>query len=219
MNLFNLSPEDLSRFLLLFDSDREVAGEKYQRLRRKLSMFFSKKECLVINRLVDKVFDQIFNMIIKGEKIEKIDHLALFKASRHVLPEYRRDFNKNQQKFVSSDDNLALDIDNYINKNNQDERLKNDEEIIINEIFPNLKNEGDKRLPHIRFCMEKHAKTADAKQMILTYHYNENQKQYQVRKKLAEYLGISSGNLRIRVNRLQEKLFDCINDCLEKEGC
>ena len=218
MNIFDLSTEDYVRFLLLFDSDREQAGEKYERLRRKLKLIFSQRRCneKEIEDLVDKVFDQIFTMLIKRKTVENIDHLSKYIAKRHTLQRYWDEINKNQQNFISINDDFV--IDSFINQNIQEERLKNEEDFIFNEIFPNL-DEIAKRLFHLRFCIDKLTKTSDEKKMILGYYSSEDQKAYQIRKELADYLGITSGNLRIRVNRLQEKLFNCINNCLEKEVC
>lgn len=219
MKLFDLSPEDFNQFLLLFDLDRDKAGEKYERLRRKLRMMFSKRGCHNINELVDKVFDQIFTMLIKGKTIEKIDNLSVYIARRHTLQRYWDEVSNNQQNFVSINDDFILDIDNFINQNNQEERLKKDEELILKGIFSDLYDEKDKRLIHLRFCMDKHTKTTDEKIMMLTYYHDEGQKLHQVRKNLADYLGIKQGNLRQKVNRLGEKLFECIDNCINKEVC
>ena len=217
MKIFDLSPREYNRFLLLFDENREKAGEKYERLIRKLTMIFSKRGCHNIDELVDKVFDQIYTMLVKGKTVENIDNLSHYIAKRHTLHRYWNEVSKNQQTFVSVNDEFVIDIDNFINQNSQEERLKNNEDLIFEEILHNSEDEKSKRLIHLRFCIDKLAKTPDEKKMILGYYCSDNQKAYLIRKKLAEDLGISAGNLRIRVNRLQEKLFNCINNCLEKE--
>jgi RNA polymerase sigma factor (sigma-70 family) len=62
-------------------------------------------------------------------------------------------------------------------------------------------------------CLEK--LSPHARQIIERYYAENRRAKITLRRRIADELGISAGNLRLRALRIREKLQVCINNCLE----
>jgi DNA-directed RNA polymerase specialized sigma24 family protein len=70
----------------------------------------------------------------------------------------------------------------------------------------------DERLECVRRCLQ--ALAPESSQLIMAYYQDDGRNKIEVRKKLAQQLGISPHTLRMRLQRLRSKLEECVLDCL-----
>lgn len=170
--------EAFDKLLRWLDSDRDKAGEKYERIRIKLISFFSCRGCYDSEDLVDETINVVAS---------RIDWL----------------------------------LENYVG----DPRLYFYG--VAKKIYlVHLKPKPLPVLPVIRdssdlerecSCLEQCLKqrlTQPERQLVLRYHEKYKREKIEVRKQLAQELGISINALRIRVCHIQSRLRPCIEQCL-----
>ena len=68
----------------------------------------------------------------------------------------------------------------------------------------------------LRSCLQ--ALSVENRELILGYYAKEKQAKIDRRSELAQQLGISVQNLRVRVFRVRALLHKCIEDCLQRQG-
>jgi DNA-directed RNA polymerase specialized sigma24 family protein len=73
----------------------------------------------------------------------------------------------------------------------------------------------DARLECVRKCLQ--ALAPESSRLVMTYYQDEGRNKIEVRKKLAQQLGISPQTLRMRLQRLRAKLEECVGECLGQE--
>jgi DNA-directed RNA polymerase specialized sigma24 family protein len=76
--------------------------------------------------------------------------------------------------------------------------------------------DDDARLECVRRCLQ--ALAPESSRLVMAYYQDEGRNKIEVRKKLAQQLGISAHTLRMRLQRLREKLEECVSDCLRQES-
>lgn len=85
-----MTEEEFERFLKWLDEDREVAAQKYEQLRRKLTAYFIKRQCANAEELADKVLDAIARQLAKQNSLLLCNPLPyIFGIARNV---HRRHF-------------------------------------------------------------------------------------------------------------------------------
>lgn len=73
----------------------------------------------------------------------------------------------------------------------------------------------DARLECVRKCLQTLA--PENAQLMMAYYQDEGRNKIEIRKKLAQQLGISPHTLRMRLQRLRAKLEECVMDCLRQQ--
>lgn len=203
LKLTPLKPEYFQSLLSRLDKNREEAGRIYLIQRQNVTRIFTQAGCEYIEELTDETFHRVGKYLAEGKEIQNVKAFTKT-TTRLVLHEYWREINKSRQTVLPVDN----DIDHLINKNTQEESVLG--------ILQEIAAEKDERLIHLRVCLDTLTKNIDEKRMILGYYYDEK-KAYKLRKKIADFLGITPNTLSTRVSRLRVKLFKCINDCMKKE--
>jgi RNA polymerase sigma factor (sigma-70 family) len=179
-----LTQEALNTLLFHLDSDRELAGEKYRIIQRKLVRFFEYHNCTCPEDHADEVLDRVAGKLSKGTTIEDIPSYCLGVA-RKLFKEILRE----REKIRASLAQLAS-----FHAESEGE------------------NSPDARLDCFDQCLEK--LDDEERDIIMKYYKGEKKAKIESRKQLAEELGIPLNALRIRTHRIREKLEKCINDCL-----
>lgn len=175
------------------DSDTARAAEKYEQLRFKLVKIFLWKGCPESNAdaLADVVIDRVAAKLSQGEQIQNINAYAC-EVLRFVWLEHRR-----KQKEDAAGDDLP--------------ETKVEPEI---EIF----HDPDLRLRCLRNCMAETVSDEKDKILIVGYYdADAGDKLKNIRKSLAEKLGLTMTTLKVKACRLRERLEKCINECVEKK--
>jgi DNA-directed RNA polymerase specialized sigma24 family protein len=75
-----LTETGLKRLLECLDADREIAGQKYEGIQRKLVAFFEWRGCTAAEELADKTIDRVIRRLMEGEEIRARDPSVYFYA-------------------------------------------------------------------------------------------------------------------------------------------
>jgi DNA-directed RNA polymerase specialized sigma24 family protein len=84
-----LTETGLNRLLESLDPDREIAGQKYERIQQKLVRFFEWRGCAAPEELADKTIDRVTRRLIEGEEIRAKEPSVYFYAvARNIAHEF-----------------------------------------------------------------------------------------------------------------------------------
>lgn len=192
-----LNQERLDRFLALLDSDREKAGQEYEKLRQKLMRFFECRRCRDAEDWVDLVIDRTARRACE----EEIEHPQsyTFGVARHLLQEIARD--RGQQPISLEDLGPAPPLAD------PSTGLRNDDDEEPEEL-------REKRLECLKQCLRRF-RDPKAGELIVEYYYGQKGVKIQHRKKLARGLGITVEALRVRAHRIRAQLEEWVKSCME----
>ncbi len=184
---------DLTRLLVRLDSDPANAWEKYRSLRGRLVKFFEWNQCGFPEELADEVLDRVARKPVE-EEIRDVAEFVIGVA-RNVR---REGYKKNRRESHIEDwpggkESLA-------------EPRDREEEVVSG-----LDNQS--RLDALRQCLDNLKPTDRA--LALDYYSAEEEKKKVHRQKLASAVGITMIALRVRANRLRDKLEECVSTGLE----
>ena len=177
--------EAFDKFLALFSSDRDEAGKIYEELRLRLIRFFEWRGIGSADILADKTFDRVTRKVDQGEKI-------------------------------SSPMGYIYTVASFIFRENYDpgRQTELDEELIIAPSYtpqPDLEDD-DPLIDCFDKCLDE--LPLDNKNLIMAYYQDEKRTKIDLRRQLAEQLGIPMNALRIRAHRIRKTLEECIQKCL-----
>lgn len=184
---------DLRRLLLRLDSDPANAWEKYRGLRGRLMKFFEWNQCGFPEELADEVLDRVARKP-EDEEIRDVNEFVIGIARNVRLEAYK----KSQRE-------------THIEDRPGGQESVPDPRDHEQEIVADLDHQNS--LACLRECLG-NLKPAD-RSMALDYYSAEDEKQKVHRQKLARAVGITMIALRVRANRLREKLEQCVNNCVE----
>jgi RNA polymerase sigma factor (sigma-70 family) len=193
----NLTPEAFDRLLTRFDVNRDRAGEKYESLRSQLVKFFECRGIFSPRELTDETINRVARKVLEGEEIPPASFYGYFYGvARNVCREYLR---KPESRLTSLECVLPSQHpwENPVEMNQQVKERKTLEQ----------------RLECLESCLAK--LPAEAQKLITSYYEEEQGAKINNRRRIAEGLGISLNNLRIRVHRIREVLEECVLSCLE----
>ena len=183
--------ENLDRLLLRLDPDRTRAGQKYEEIRRQLIKFFRWNRSWRAEELADQVLVRVAQK--ESQEIHDIRAFAL-KVGRYVLMEEdRRVRRQTSIEDVSGKEGPADGHDT--------------EREIVEKIYE------QSRLECLRACRAK-LLPAD-NDFVIAYYGAEGEKQKIHRQNLARTLGMSMTAVRVRANRIRDRLELCVTECLE----
>lgn len=183
------SPEAWNKFLILLDADADRAGEKYEDIQRKLITFFECRRCLEAERLADLSINRAMRRHFEGEDIRNLTGY-LYGVAKIVFLEYLAEQRQQQD---------CLDYLTHIGEPTSEQAGA----------------DGDDDL-HICFdgCMAE-LQTVD-RTFIKQYYEELRRQKIEIRKSMAQELGISSNAVALRAFHIRERLRRCINKCLKK---
>jgi hypothetical protein len=185
--------DDLERLLASLDSDKTVAAAKYEDLRRKLLRFLYWNHSVRAEELTDETFNRVAAKL-KVEVIENMSAYALTVA-RFVLLEdskYHRE---------SSIDAMPEGVDSIVEPVDSERKIVEHMDHLV-------------RIECLRDCRTKLPPADSA--FVLAYYSAEGEKQKDYRRRLAQTLRMTMTALRVRANRLRDKLEPCVIVCVEK---
>jgi DNA-directed RNA polymerase specialized sigma24 family protein len=186
----DLTPEAFTAFLTRLSPNPEIAGEKYEDLRRQLIRFFEWRGSRIADELADQTLNRVMRKIDEGEEIEKNILALSLGIARFVLMEYRR-----------LPDNRKVEI-----------------EELFTVAAPSVRQEGDDDLwlVALKECLRRLPE--DDRQLIVEYYQEDKQAKIDSRKALAAKLGISMNTLFSRAKRIRDRLERSVLDCVERKS-
>jgi DNA-directed RNA polymerase specialized sigma24 family protein len=181
---WQLSRDAFSRLLAALSPDAEVAGGRYEELRRALLRFFEWRGAHEPEARTDETFDRVARKIEEGEEIR--DVVAYVRAvARRVLME---DAKKPRRRAVELLDHHAP----------------------LTSEAPTP--EADECAACLDRCLA--GLPAASRELIMRYYDSAGERTIDSRSRLAGELGIPQGALRNRAQRIRDRLEECVRACL-----
>ena len=187
------SHEAWQKFLLLLDADEEVAGQKYEVLRRKLIIFFECRKCSVVAEdMADETITRVIRRCCEGVHIEDVTRYA-YGVARIVAMEGR--------VVVRRDDSTR---DELIRRNGT--------------FYIEIEEDNDRELLMKTFdaCLDELSE--GNREFILVYYENTGREKIDNRKSLTEKLAVSRNAVTLRAYQLRKKIEKCVNARLRRIG-
>lgn len=185
------SPEQLNLLLERLDPNRDRAGEIYEALRRKLMKYFVWNNCYPSDDLADETLDRVAK---KLKEVEDVGQFAFGVARMIRLEAYDRMKRMQQPPEDSCSDNDPSPVEEF------------SETAMVNKI------DMEKRRACLAKCFSR--LSVEERGWVQEYYGAEERSEADHRQKMAEKLGLSAGALRTRMNRLRDRLEECIKVCI-----
>jgi DNA-directed RNA polymerase specialized sigma24 family protein len=183
------TPEAFAVFLARLDPVPEIAGEKYEELRRQLIKFFEWRGSFIADRLADETLNRLVRKIDEGEEIEKNILALSLGIARFVLLESMR-----------HPDNRRVELEELSTLAAPPERTIDDDDLWV---------------LCLRECLRSFSQ--ENRELIIEYYEEDRRAKIDTRKKLATKMGISINALFSRAKRIRDKLEQCVTSCVEKK--
>ncbi len=171
--------------LAFLDSDRERAGESYERIREKLLRFFEWRGADCPEDLVDRTFDRVGKRLECGERIRESDPAAYFYGvARNILKEHWGGRKRESAALLR----------------------------LAEQAPPAEDPEYEKRLRCLETCLE--ALPSKNRDLLLDYYVGRGIEKIENRKRISASLGAPPNALRIRMFRQRVRLEECVERCM-----
>jgi len=189
-----LGKRDFEGLLERLDADRELAGRKYEGLRRKLIKFFEWNHCGAAEDLADQTLDRVARRLAREDVA-------------HVLP-------------------FTWGVAQYVRQESGRKMRREVALFDLPEEFQPRPDEDVERDLHERLLDERRARCLDSclrrlmprqRELFLAY-YAPCLDPSGSRQRLAAEAGLTIRGLRVKVNRLREKLESCVSRCVAGPG-
>lgn len=185
---WTLTPEAFERLLAWLDDDRDRAGERYEEIRSLLIKHFRRHGCSAAEELADESINRVAKRLpdfISTYTGEPARYF--FGVAHHVHMEYLR---------RPSSAPLPL-------------------KELPDTAVPAEPSAPDEQSPEhlcLGLCIEK--LPPRSRELITQYYCGERQTKIQMRKELADRLGVKLENLRLRAQRIRVSLKRCVIECV-----
>jgi DNA-directed RNA polymerase specialized sigma24 family protein len=185
----DLTPEAFVTFLTMLSPDPEIAGEKYEELRRQLIKFFEWRGSFIADQLADETLNRVMRKIDEGEEIEKNILALCLGIARFVCMEHMR-----------HPDNRRVEI----------------EELSALAAPPvHLEGDDDLWLVCLRECLN--SLPEGDRELIIEYYEEDRRAKIDSRKALAARLGISPNALFSRAKRIRDRLERSVTNSIKRK--
>ncbi len=190
---YNLTRENLDRFLARLDPDRHRAGEQYRKLHRKLVKLFEWRGAPCAESLADETIDRV---------IHKLNQLEIHDVGLYALGVAQNILKESQRAAVKNAPLDEVPVSAFLVNSNEGERQRSE------------KLDLAKRLE----CLDECVRALPVREQTLVLEYYERKKSENIRhrQKMADQLGIALGTLRVQAHRIRAKLVACVDRCLAK---
>jgi DNA-directed RNA polymerase specialized sigma24 family protein len=182
-----LTSESFGKLLSRLDRDVDVAGEKYEALRRMLVKFFEWRGAPFPEGHADETLNRVTRKLDEGLDIRDISGYC-YGVARLVYLETSKSPESRRSAICESDATVAHEAES-----------RSDEQ----------------RLRCFEKCLG--SLPEDSRRLITEYYEHDRREKIDGRRALAERLGIPLNALRSRATRIREKLEGCVNECMERE--
>jgi len=174
------------KFLAVFSSDRNEAAQRYEIARRKLILYFERRHIIAAGRCADETLDRAMRRIDQGKNVTNVMPYLFEIAYYVVLEEW-----KAQEKL-----RIAMSA-------------------MSNELRPPpVDTDGEKnaRQDCLDRCLEE--LTPENRALLLRYYEETGHAKIKLHTEMANSLGITLNNLRIRIHRLRAGVEVCVKNCM-----
>jgi RNA polymerase sigma factor (sigma-70 family) len=183
---WSLTQTAFDSLLACLDSDRDIAADRYLRMRRDLTRLFEWRGCHAPEDYADETINRCARKIEQGEQIRDVATYAIGVA-RMLLREMSRDRSRQTRSLDETPEPGVL---------------------------PETYSDPDQRAEALRQSLEELSQ--DDRFLILNYYEGVKSDKIKTRKMLSERFGIGPSTLRMRAMRIREKLQLCTQIYMEK---
>ncbi len=188
---WSLGPEAFANLLKWIDDGTDSGGERYLEMRRRLVLFFDRKNCLNADELADETLNRVARRLEEeGLIVSESPSKYCYIVAKFVFLESLR---------VKE----SVPIDDYLRIEGGDDRSGARD------------SEEKERREVLLECLERCTGELDPqnRDVILRYYFGEERVKIDNRRSLAFELGISMNALTIRACRIRDKLEVCVKKC------
>ena len=187
------------QFLNWLDEGAGSGGEKYLELRRRLVLYFDRKNCLTADELADETLSRVAQKYQEQGEITNLSPAQYcYVTAKYVFLEYTRRPEHSNKSIDECPDfgGSAMEL------------------AAVASVNP-ASAAKERTLDCLEQCLKKLA--PDESQLILDYYQGELRDKIEGRRQIAEQMGVSANALSIRACRIRNRLENCVRSCLEKE--
>jgi RNA polymerase sigma factor (sigma-70 family) len=181
---WRLTSDAFAALLATLAPDSERAGEEYEKLRRKLTKFFTWEGCAFAEEYADETINRIAKRIGEGQLIQDINSYC-YATARLVLLEAHKERRREQHSLAQLKQEVG---------------------------HPDASVDDNDPLACLQQCLAHLA--PETRTLIIEYYQGEKSKRIENREALAAQLKIPLNALRNRVLRLRARLERCVKKCL-----
>lgn len=188
-----LTATAFEQLLFRLDGNQEIAAEKYELLRQKLVKCITWKGCpeTEADTLADTVLDRVATKLAQGEQLQNLNAYACEVLRFVWLERIRR-----RKEFTTDDGEMP------------ETAIEPDIEIL---------KDPDVRMRCLRKCLAEVVPDERDRLLIVGYYDTESSgKNKDIRKGLAEKLGLTMTTLKVKACRIRDRLEKCINECVAR---
>ena len=202
----DLTAQGLDALLARLDPDRDIAGEKYEEIRLKLTKYFEWEGCGFVDEHADEAINRVARAIQQGKEILDL-RAYFFGVARLIHFEALREYEKQRRVFAEFSRADLSRADHSMSG-----ALGGGS---VEDPFPGPgADQSAPALECLESCLEA---LPDAGRDLITRYYQGHQlAKIRNRRQLAETLGLASNALRNRALRLRSKLEACVVLCLKQ---
>ncbi|HEX5084831.1 MAG TPA: hypothetical protein VFY40_22535 [Blastocatellia bacterium] len=187
-----ITRETFDKMMAELHPDIELAGERYEKIRRKLVKLFEWRGCAHAEECADETFNRVAMKIADGVSIRSDDPYSYFHGvALNVLREYWRNAEQTTKTLEGAARIQGLPL--------------NPEDLLLREMD---QNEKERLLEYLNQCLQK--LPPESLYLITRYHQGEDAPNKARRKELAESLRIPLNALRIRAHRIRAAIEKCV---------
>jgi len=192
-----LSPEAFRRLLRWLDDGSDSGGERYLEMQRRLTAYFSRKNCLCSDELADETLNRIARKLDEKGTITEVSALHYcYIVAKFVFLENIRSVKPIQTGAAE-----------LLNSDSATRRGAGASEIGIEDL-------REKTFGCLEKCLGQ--LLANDRELILEYYRGEQRAKIERRAELTTRLGITMNALSIRACRIRNKLEACVNKCIRQ---
>jgi DNA-directed RNA polymerase specialized sigma24 family protein len=177
--------QSFEKLLAVFDSDRDEAGQHYEKTRVKLLRYFERHEIADADRHVDETLDRVMRRLDEGAAIANIMAYIYTVASFVRMEAWKQ---QEQMRKAASEIQRTAEV------THQKEDDQSPRQLCFDRCLGNL--------------------PIETRILIREYYSEEGSLKIQLRKQMAQRLGIRSNALRIRAHKIRMTLETCVKDCV-----
>jgi RNA polymerase sigma factor (sigma-70 family) len=185
---WSLTQTAFDRLLACLDSDRDIAADRYLRMRRDLVRLFEWRGCSTPDEYADETINRCARKIQEGEEIRDVATYSIGVA-RMLLREMCRDRSRQVRSLDETPEPCAR---------------------------PEMNSDLEHRVEALRLSLEE--LSHDDRFLILNYYKGDKSDKIKSRKMLSELLGIGASTLRMRAMRIREKLQLCTQNYMQTQA-
>ncbi len=181
---WSLTEETFDNLLGSFGTDRESAAVKYLEIRANLTRFFEWRGCPFPEEHADETFNRMARKVSQGEEIRNPAAYVIGVARLLVLEIIKA---QSRQREVFGEYEAS--------------RIEQDDA-----------SDSEARIQCLQHCLQ--GMSPDNRQLIIEYYEGDKGVKIENRRKLGVRLGLAINTLRMRAQRVRERLQVCVEECL-----